>query len=244
MKKILFLLLPFWVILVATNCKKNDDPGTLKIRFVPTYEGKALYMDKPLVYANNLPLKFQRLSFFTEILDGTNSLSPTQKIDFSEIYDEKAAQNGVSVELSMPVGTYSNLNLSVGVNKGNNAKSPADFTKTNVLSEVGDYWDSWKSYIFTKTEGKIDQDKSGKYAEAFSYHTGTDEMFRSIPLGKTVTISSLKTTELVIEIDARKILDSTAGTIDPIKDQNAHSLANKPVALKIMDNYKTAVTVK
>lgn len=70
MKKIFYFLLPLYLIVFATNCKDPVEPtpepkkeGTLKIRFLPIYDGKPLAMDQAVNLANTWQIKFQRLLF-------------------------------------------------------------------------------------------------------------------------------------------------------------------------------------
>ncbi len=248
MKKLFYLFL-ISVVFITIQCK--PDPvvsptggGTLRIRFLPTYEGLPLYMDKTVIHNGNLPIKFQRLSLFTNLTTGA-TISPTQKVIFSSIYDENAAKEGVTVTLdNLAAGTYEKAQLGIGIDGKTNKKVPSDYKNGDILAEVGDYWDSWDSYIFTKTEGKFDADGSGKFAASFSYHTGTDEMYRAFTLQNPITVTSGKVTDISVEIDFKKVLNGSNGVIDPLKDKNAHSLANKPVGLRIMDNYVTAMSIK
>lgn len=251
MKKIFYLLLPFYLLLTASNCTdpepQQPEPqkgGTLTVRFLPIYDGKTLTMDQAVSLAGTWQIKFQRLSFFCEVLNGNTPISTTKLVDFSTLYDETAAKNGVVATFPLAEGTYASTNLGIGVGSPNNVKKPVDFEKGNPLASTDAYWDSWTSYIFTKTEGKVDKDKNGKFDYAFSYHTGTDEMFRRVGLNKNISIVTGQNIDMTVEIDFKKILDGNAGTIDPLKDQNAHSLSNKAVALKIMNNYPSAVSIK
>ena len=251
MKK-LFNLFLIGILFVSIKCRPISSPpdaiptggGTLKIHFLPTYEGLPLYMDKAVKHNGNLPIKFQRLSLFTNLTTGTTT-SATQKVSFSSIYDENAAKQGITVTLdNFAAGTYEKAQLGIGIDRTTNKKVPSDYKNGDVLAEVADYWDSWNSYIFTKTEGKFDADGSGKFAASFSYHTGTDEMYRAFTLQNPITVTSGKVTDISVEIDFKKVLNGSNGVIDPLKDKNAHSLANKPVGLRIMDNYVTAMSIK
>jgi hypothetical protein len=249
MKKLFYLVL---LSIAFFQCKPNtpeppaptSQTGTLRIHFLPTYENQPLYMNKELKHNGSLPIKFQRLSLFSNLLSATNILSPTQKVDFSNIYDENTAKQGILMSLDMSIGSYKELQIGIGVDRTSNKKLPSDYKNGDPLAEVGDYWDSWDSYIFTKTEGKFDADGSGKFASGFSYHTGTDEMYRVFNIPNTITIENGKITYVNIEVDFKKVMNGTNGAIDPLKEKNAHSLANKPVAIKIMDNYITAFSVR
>ena len=247
MKKLFYLFLVA-IVFINAQCKPEpvvqpDTMGTLRVHFLPTYEGVPLYMDKALVLNGSLPIKFQRLAFFTSWITGT-TVSATQKVDFSSIYDEKAALEGITISIGKTAGIYDKSQLGIGIDRTTNKKVPSDYKNGDVLAEVADYWDSWNSYIFTKTEGKFDADGSGKFAASFSYHTGTDEMYRAFTLQNPITVTSGKVTDISVEIDFKKVLNGSNGVIDPLKDKNAHSLANKPVGLRIMDNYVTAMSIK
>jgi hypothetical protein len=136
------------------------------------------------------------------------------------------------------------LDLGVGVPNATNQKKPSDFKSSNPLSDLGEYWDAWNSYIFTKTEGQVDTSNIVQNSFKFSYHTGTNEMFRNVSFAKPFEISAGKNTEIIIELDAKELLDGKSGAVNPLEEQNAHSLANKTVAIKISDNYKTALKIK
>ena len=253
MKKLFYLLL-LSIAFVSIQCTPNtpeppvtvadNNTGTLLVHFIPTYENQPLYMNKELKHNGSLPIKFQRLSLFSNLLSASVGISPTQKVSFSDIYDENAAKKGILMSTTMVSGTYDKLQIGIGVDRTSNKKLPSDYKNGDPLAEIGDYWDSWNSYIFTKTEGKFDADGSGKFASGFSYHTGTDEMYRVFNIPNKIVIENGKTMDIYVEIDFKKVMNGTNGAIDPLKEENAHSLANKPIAIKIMDNYVTAFSVK
>jgi hypothetical protein len=225
----------------------EDNVGTLTLHFIPKYGDNTLVMEEKVTTQYGYGITFQRLAFFTKVQDG-NAAEKTNGnevswIDFSNLTSKTTADKGVTVAFDLNSGTYNNLNLTIGVPTGLNKKIPSDFKSTNPLSEEGQYWDSWNSYIFTKTEGKIDTSSIASDAFNFSYHTGTDEMFRTVSLPKNFTIDKDKNTDITIVLDVKELLDGKSGVVNPLKDQNAHSLSNKAVALKISDNYKTALKI-
>jgi hypothetical protein len=69
-------------------------------------------------------------------------------------------------------------------------------------------------------------------------------MYRILYFKKNFRIVYVQTTELTIEVDVKEILNGKGGTVDPRKNQNAHSVNNKPIAIVISNNYKTALKVK
>jgi hypothetical protein len=247
MKKIFSFLFLLSLIYLHSGCvgKMNPTPdAVLKLRFVPIYDGQALFMDKKLTFDGKTPVKIQRFSLFTQLFDDTQIVTEPLMVDFSNIYDLAAAQNGIVKEIQIPATTIAKLKLGVGINKTDNKKEPKDFKSASPLSEVSEYWDAWKSYIFTKTEGKVDTDGSGKYDKSFSYHTGIDEMYRTIDFAKSINVEAGKTTELIFEIDVNKILNGNGGKFDLVKDSEVHSLSNKYLAAILMNNYTAAIQLK
>ncbi len=247
MKKILYYLALF-LPLLAFQCKSDPTLGELKLRIVPKYGDKTLVMYENVVSAQGFPLKMKRFSLFLQVQNG-DAIAKTGYedlafIDLSNLTDKAKAEQGFEASFDLSAGLYNTLDLGVGVPSGLNKKKPTDFKSNNPLSESGEYWDSWDSYIFTKTEGVMDTTTTAKPDLSFSYHTGTDEMFRNISLPKSFTISEGQTTEIVLELDVKELLNGKAGVVNPLKNQNAHSLSNKTVALIISDNYKTALKAK
>ncbi len=248
MKKIAYYFL-LTLPMLAFRCGDSaENVGTLTLHFVPKYGDNTLVMEEKIATKYGYGITFQRLAFFTKVQDG-NALEKTNGnevawVDFSNLTSKSAADKGVTVAFDLNTGTYNNLNLTVGVPSSLNKKTPSDFKSTNPLSDEGQYWDAWKSYIFTKTEGKIDTSNIASNAFNFSYHTGTDEMFRTVSLPKSFTIDNDKNTDITIELDVKELLDGKSGVVNPLLDKNAHSLSNKVVALKISDNYKTALRIK
>ena len=248
MKKILYglaIILP----LLSFQCNRNEPKyGELKLRIVPKYGQNALVMYQNVASAQGYPMQFQRVSFFLQVQDGgaiaKNGEADVTFIDMSDLTDLVKATQGVSASFDLEEGTYNTLNIGIGVPKSLNKKEPSDFSSKSPLSETGEYWKSWNSYIFTKTEGVMDTTNTGKGDLPFSYHTGIDEMFRTISLPTSFTISENQSTELVLELDVKEILNGKAGVVNPLKNQNSHSLNNKPIAITISDNYKTALKIK
>jgi hypothetical protein len=205
-------------------------------------------MYETVQHPNGFPMKIKRLAFFTEVLNGEATLKDGSDIvaliDLSDLTDKTKAEQGVVSEFSMKAGAYETIQLGIGVPPALNKKAPQDFPSKNPLSEEAFYWKAWDSYIFTKTEGAQDTLKNGVFDLQFSYHTGIDEMYRVVDLPKNFKIIDGQTTELNIEVDVREILNGKSGSVDPRINQNAHSVNNKPVAVIISNNYKTALKVK
>jgi hypothetical protein len=232
-KYLLFLVLA--LPLLAARCNKEEARGMLKLRILPKYGDQTLVMQERIIGGQNLPMVIKRLSFFLDLPDLGEELV---LVDLSSLTSKAKAEEGYVANFDLLPGNYSNLRLGIGVPSDLNKKQPSDFSSSNPLSEVSEYWEAWDSYIFTKTEGAVDTAKNGRADLQFSYHTGTDEMFRIVTLNKNFTITENQNTEIVVELDGK------AGVVNPLKEQNAHSLSNKAVALTISDNYLNSFKIK
>jgi hypothetical protein len=251
MKKLL-LLLPLFAFFAA--CKGDDDmtntQAEIGVNFQAVYDGVRLEKNKNYPF-DGYNLQFTRFHTFVsdvELLKADGSSVLLSEIEFVDFTPDDATNDLSAVPHfhfnNLPQGTYTGLRMGIGVKPGLNGKGPNSYPVGNPLYQETEYWSGWKSYIFTKTEGALDTLNNGVYNLQFSYHTGIDDLYRTVNLPKNIKIIDGQTTELIIEVDINELLDGKSGAIDPRKNQNAHSLNNKPIALIISNNYQTALKVK
>ena len=201
------------LILGLASCK--DDPaateGTVTIHF------KAVYDDVPLQMFNNRPfengqsLEFTHLSMIISDLELLKQGSP-ELLDEVEIVNltfdnTTAAEAGYTLTISgVPTGTYDGMRFGVGVPADVNAKKPADFSSGNPLSNTAYYWTPWSSYIFMKTEGRLDTIGNGTTDLGFALHTGSDALYNILEANIPLTVQDGLETNLDIVIDYKKVL--------------------------------------
>ena len=201
------------LILGLASCK--DDPaateGTVTIHF------KAVYDDVPLQMFNNRPfengqtLEFTHLSMIISDLELLKQGSP-ELLDEVEIVNltfdnTTAAEAGYTLTISgVPTGTYDGMRFGVGVPADVNAKKPADFSSGNPLSNTAYYWTPWSSYIFMKTEGRLDTIGNGTTDLGFALHTGSDALYNILEANIPLTVQDGLETNMDIVIDYKKVL--------------------------------------
>jgi hypothetical protein len=238
--------------LLFTACGDETKPtGSLEVTFKARYGTRPLVMYQKYPYYKGLPMKIQAFSFFINNLrwasKGTSSKpeNDVSLLDFSTVnVDSVAAEKGITLNFDgLPVGATT-LAFDVGVPQSVNAKQPKDFDAKNSLSDGSYYWESWKSFIFTKLEGRVDTSGKGQYKNAFSYHTGIDDSFRSVTLPGTVVIAEGTTTKLELEVDAKTIFGLNIPPIDVVKNPESHTASAKSLMLTLSDNYKVAFRIK
>ncbi len=253
MKKIFPFLIAISFVLMASNCQKTVTPTPTPVTPVAgsvELNVKAIYSAKPLVISqiydyNGKKVIFERLQFFMAYdpngIDGTVSDPPKTAIfRFSNLTDTASANAGISIDFPMASKTYSSVNFGVGVPKTLNAKLPKDFSYPDGMANSDNFWDGWQSYIFTKIEGKVDKDNDGIFETPFTLHTGGDDVFTPLKFTKSFTIQDAKTTKVSFELNVNEIIKN----IDLITVNSAHQIGAAPIMKTIMDNYKTAITVK
>jgi hypothetical protein len=135
--------------------------------------------------------------------------------------------------------------MGVGLPEDVNASQPSDYESGHPLAKTSEYWAGWDSYIFAKYEGKIDLDKDGVLETGFSFHTGSDEVYRELEFDTPISINSNETTEITILLDAKELfrLDNTS-YIDLSEIQGTHNQGDVDVMGEISDNYSSAFRIQ
>jgi hypothetical protein len=239
-------------LVAVAACKKTDnepEKGTLVLNFQLQYNGAPLVMFDRYEYPNGMEFFFTRFSFYMSNLqiagDGAANNAPItiKDIDFLNLTKQHESADGAAkgfnyVIENIPTGAYNRLNFDMGVPAEQNAKQPKDYANDHPLADTGEYWDSWMSYIFSKTEGKIDTDGDGQAELGLAYHIGSDETLRNIVLNKEFSIKNGEQTEVTILIEMKRMFDDGNSIYDPLKTAQIHSLTQLGEANILADNLK------
>jgi len=239
------LLLAFSLgLLVMSSCKKDDEVGTITLHFKATYDGLPLKTFETLPFENGEQLQFTLMSFYVSDLELTNQ-SSTEVLDDVELINLSfdnvaAADEGYTLTISnVAVGTYDGIRFGIGVPADVNQKKPADFPSSNPLSNTGYYWIPWDSYIFMKTEGRLDTLGSGALDLGFALHSGSDPLYRILEGSLPLTIEDGKETSLDIVIDYKKLLEG----IDIKTSPQNHNPEDIAIIQAIVDNMAAAFSL-
>ena len=251
MKKISFILLLISLTTLSFRCSKEEccvyPIGTLNMNF------KAMYANKPLVINqiydyNDKKVKFSKLQFFlssdinyfTQSTGQYNKVPVSNLINFTDLADSTKANAGILLPMSIASGTYTLMNFDIGVNKNINTKSPKDFKFPDGMADEGNFWPPWKSYIFVKLEGSIDNDGNGTLETGITLHTGGDEVLKNVQFKKNYQIEDLKTTTVNFELNVNELVKN----IDLTTVNSTHQVGSIPIMKTMMGNFSTALTVK
>ena len=161
MKK--FSLLYLLLVFLLSSCGDDDVAKDLTINIKLENKGHPVVGFESFEYPGGYNMFLTKFSLFISNMSLTredNTTLPIGDVLFMDLLDGvqtlERAEQGLSLVVSnVPTETFKKLNFSVGVPSDLNAMEPSDFDITNALSNNGEYWVGWSSYIFHKTEGKI-----------------------------------------------------------------------------------------
>ena len=166
-------------------------------------------------------------------------------VDISLTHDLlESSKIGSSLNLkSVPVGTYKQLKLSIGVPADLNSTLPSDYPNSNPLSRSSHYWSAWSSYIFQKIQGKYDADNDGTLETDFFYHTGSDELYTTLTFDMSFEVDDEEGNALRIEVDHKAILGEGTIYLDLEKNPGQHDISDIDQLKKMTSNLQPSMKV-
>lgn len=223
-------ILPFFFLLQLTACKKdegtnsnNDARGILTVAFDQVVGSDNLVLGTSLYFnSSNEPFRVDVFRYYVSNFmftreDGTIYTVPQDSSYF--LIDELNSLSHIA-SFNLPVGTYKNLQFTIGVDSLRSTMNIAD--RTGVLDPTtlaGDMYWGWNSgYVFLKMEGRSDvAQPDGSYA----YHIGGFGGYSAPTINniRTVTLNLQEkgfadvrlagTSKLMIATDVLKLFDGT-----------------------------------
>jgi hypothetical protein len=245
-----FLLLAVFSVISCVRDDDNIGTGFLNLNFKAEYDGEPLVMFDEYGYADT-KLFFSQADFYVthvevEDVNGVvKNLDAVRFLDFTNVNkDPDAAAEGITYFYNdLIIGEYDVIRIGIGVDQENNAKMPSDFESSNPLSKTGYYWTAWDSYIFMKIQGQYDEAKDGSFGLGYLFHTGKDELYRTIELPGSFLIGE-DTTTIEVGIDFKKLFNTSNGLFDIPENPVNHDPDNIGPIQMISDNLSEAVYMK
>lgn len=245
-KLLKFLLLTPVIAMVLMGCGKDKNKeGAFTLTFAATFDSEPLQTFKTYTLRNGEHLQFSHLSMMisdVELLNGSDvtSLDDIAFVDLS-FDNANAASNGVTIiDQNINAETYTGIRFSIGVPESLNTMKPADFNSSHPLSRSGYYWTAWNSYIFSKTEGKLDTANTETFDFNFALHTGANELFRTFEVNVPITVVSDGTLGARVLIDYEQLI----GAINLENNPQNHDPADLSIIGELTDNFQDALTLQ
>lgn len=246
----------FLIGTLFVQCRKDDAAlpvkSDLKVNFVATYDNKPFVFNRVEGYEFGSFIQFSKLDFFISDLqlvaaDSNQLLKEIGFLDFSTISgDPLTAANGLTWTCKdIPFKNFTGIKVGIGVKPSINKTTPADYSSSDPLSNLELYWAGWKSYIFSRLEGKMDTVSDGRFATGISYHSGLDENYREITLPANIDWNQSNASKtLVINIDVKYLFKDGDSWLNIREITEAHGPSDKVTIKKMVDNYNNAFSVK
>lgn len=244
MKFTQYLLLIALLSISIIACKDDDKEGTLKLHFKAVYDGTPLRTFETYPFNGAEQIEFSLLSMYISDLrlynqSGEKHLHDIELVDIGFDTPQAAADGYTLVLDQVPAGTYDGILFSIGVPADENIKKPADFPSSSPLSKTGYYWSAWESYIFMKTEGRLDTLGNDNFEVGFAMHTGSDDLFRTMDGPVTLSIEDGKQTDLTIVFDYKKLLEG----VDIKHYPQNHTPQDTVQIKKLVNNFPSSITL-
>lgn len=238
MKRIFFLLGIYSIFLVS--CSRS---GTLEFNIKPTFKSVPLVLNQAYTMGN-LSVKFENLTFYfsdIKLTDKDGASVNLSDVEFVQLnsFDQEGAESGQSIIFSdLKTGSYPKINFSIGVPEDLNAMDPGDFGVADPLGRTDHYWEPWASYIFAKIEGNADTDGDGVFDLKFFYHTGSDALFRSFEVNKSIVIENDAITSFELRVDYNELLKNEDGSyFDIVTFPRNHNPDDLEAITQLVNNY-------
>jgi len=250
LRSISVLALAITAILVV-SC--DEDPPEMPLTTNVSMNMQLLYEGEPVVMLQNYEYPtgetfyLSRVSMFVaDVKLDDVQLKTEDYYSLTEAHSTTAlaAEGFTTVLGEVEEGSYDNLSFAIGVTAENNAMVPGDFTSTHVLSQAGEYWSGWSSYVFYKIEGMLDSDGDGTADQGISLHIGGDEVFTNItlPLGTTIDKDN---NVIGVDLDLYDVFNGGGQPYDIVSNSGLHSKDNHLTFMQeLIANTKTAMTAR
>jgi len=244
------LLLSLFALLGLASCGERGakDVGVdFDIQFRATFGGTTLekYQDYQL---GDLPLFFEACRMYLSditLLDGGREILISEVVYLDFTPDGAPSATPTITFKNVPEGAYTGIRIGYGVKPILNAKRPSDFPVGHPLAIETDYWSGWNSYIFSVLDGKADPENDGTKNLSFSYHSGSNPVYKTFDFQQAIHVHEGQAGAKVI-VDMKKFLTLPDGSffnivVNPATSNNANDVV---VAQILTDNFGRATTIE
>ncbi|MFK8009976.1 MAG: MbnP family protein [Saprospiraceae bacterium] len=245
MKKLLAFTLFASFLFFQYSCKPDptlEATTDVELIFKGKYADEVLMINQDYEYDGN-PIRFDQFNFYisnvvlVKEIVGNPEETELLEINFVDLSFkpadiDDATKGFVITAPNIPVGEYSGIKINLGVASDLNKTGPEDYGSGHPLRNAGHYWTAWNSFIFSKTEAKIDVDSDGTFSHKLAYHTGSDDAYRSRFFAKDISLVEDATSKVSFTVDAKMMFED----IDVMTETGTHNINDMDLVNEIMDN--------
>lgn len=238
----------FLLTLFLSGCTRGED-AEVRLAFDVVWNGDPYTVGGSAPDMQGRPVQLERLECYVsdfaihDVEEGWIDVDTVARIDFSR--DDAHAVLVIPGEGDRAID---GLRMGLGVPEDRNADvDPASYTDPDhplgYSGSAGMHWGWAAGYIFSVYEGRLLTEPN----IPFTYHAGDDRTFRSTELmweEPWVLECGSKDREFTLVLDAYKCLHGAEDTIDPEIDPETHTGNNLPLALRWVDLYQEAWSIR
>jgi len=235
--------------------KGNDDASEtvdLTVTFKGTFGDDPLQMyEGEYAYEDNTNIRLQLFQFYVSnlYLESLEKSAPDsmplidiELVSFLDMISMEDAQRGVEITIpDVPVGTYNELYMGLGVSPDYNATQPGDYTPPHPLDDH--YWSWARGYVFAKVEGNVDYDRDGTYDEKLTFHLGENDYYRTLHIEEPIVIGP-SNTSLTFTVDLERVLKDGTGDHVDFRQVTQDHTNDLDLVRFMMDNLQAAVKLE
>jgi len=235
MKHIIGVFFLSCLLLSSCGDKKLTE---LHFKIVPTFGDQTLQMNEAVQDENGLDVlrlegQFHFYLSNLKLVSANGSEAVEDEVILFDLLDEE--HNPVITKVKP--GAYTAIEFGLGVDEQWNHNAPGDFDNEHPLGSdhSGNNWAWDPGYIFYRIEGFYSTNNDGRLDSTFSYHIGTDELFKTVSIPKSLMIEEGSPAEISIFVDLKKVLMDEGG-MDLLTENKSRSMGEEfPIAQKFVN---------
>jgi hypothetical protein len=229
---ILFLLATAFLF---ASCESDPEEvqGKVNLNFQATYQDAPLVMfDEVYTYPDGSPVKIKLFNYYvsdiTLMADGAGEdqlISEVELIDYAEVYDVNTAAEGLTINLdNIKPGVYTGVRIGLGLTGQLNATQPGEYEAGHPLSD--NFWSWARGYVFAKIEANADIDGDGQFSDKLTYHIGSDDLFTTLEMPKSIVVKAGEPAQLNFTVDLYDVLNNNGNYLDISEASNTQDHTN------------------
>ncbi len=243
MKKFSFLIALAAAIFTLGGCKKK---GSLDLVFEAKMNGQNIVAGQRYDFLPAKPLNFEKVAgFFTVVALVKSDGSEVALGDFDYLDLTNGAQT-LAVD-GLDASDFSGIKIGFGLPASLNSTNPNSLKSSDPRTVNGreEWWSDWKSYIFTKVQGRFDSDGDGQLETGFAYHCGSNAVYREIVFEKNFAVAEDESTELGFVFELSDFLKEAGQPFDIVqKPLTSDDPDDISIASVLVENWAAAVKLK
>ncbi len=230
----LFYLLFLMLVWSCTVCKEpTEDYGPVPQIIQVKINARAV-LEEPLFIDSKSYIKISAFRFYISNISYRIGQADFVMVRDAFLYD--AEEQNDTMQLAIPSNATA-IKFGIGVPPGINTGDPTLWPNIHPYSIKGSHGMHWNwntGYRFVVCEGKRDTIESGSFNQPFSFHTGTDSLYRELVYSLTPPIKS---------ITIQTGISSLFTDIDLQIENETHTVGNPDLARRFTDNFCRAIYV-